>query len=98
MAVHNGGSAPNYETVSADGTSPHGFGNLYRIMTPDAQDRLTSNIARAMKDVSDAVKKLQISHFNMVEPAYGAAVARKLAAFSAADREPAKSLSVAKEA
>jgi catalase len=126
MAVHNGGAAPNYETVSAGGTSPHGFGNgdpgwdlrgaagryderptaddftqagnLYRILKTDARDRLTSNIARAMKDVSEDVKKLQISHFSKADPAYGAAVARKLAALSAADREPAKSLSVAKEA
>ena len=126
MAVHNGGSAQNYETVDAGGSAPQGFGNgdpgwvlqgtagryderataddftqagnLYRIMKPDAQDRLTSNIANAMKNVSDDIKKLQIGHFSKADPAYGPAVARKLAAFNAADREPAKSLSVAKEA
>ncbi|MBI3346281.1 MAG: catalase, partial [Burkholderiales bacterium] len=49
-----------------------------RVMTPDAQDRLTSNIAAAMKSVSDAVKTVQIGHFTKADPAYGAAVARKL--------------------
>jgi hypothetical protein len=31
-----------------------------------------------MKNVSDDIKKLQISHFSKADPAYGAAVARKL--------------------
>jgi catalase len=53
-------------------------GNLYRVMRPDAQDRLTTNIAGAMKDVTEDVKKRQIAHFSKADPAYGAAVARKL--------------------
>jgi catalase len=53
-------------------------GNLFRVMKPDAQDRLTSNIAGAMKDVSADVKAVQIGHFTKADPAYGAAVARKL--------------------
>jgi catalase len=107
MAIDNGGSTQNYETVNAAGTSPSGFGhgdpgweldcvagrydergtsddftqagNLYRIMTPDAQDRLTSNIAGAMAGVSADVKATQIGHFAKADPDYGAAVARKLA-------------------
>jgi catalase len=73
-------------------------GNLYRVMKPDAQDRLTSNIAGAMQDVSDDIKKRQIAHFTKADPAYGAAVARKLAPLGAADAGAAKSPSVAKEA
>jgi catalase len=73
-------------------------GNLYRVMQADAQDRLTSNIASAMKDVSEEIKKRQIGHFTAADPAYGAAVAHKLAALAAADTEAAKPLSVAKEA
>ena len=116
MAIFNGGSAPNYETVSAAGTTPSGFGhgdpgwplagdagrydergasddftqagNLYRVMTPDARDRLTTNIAGAMKNVSDDIKSRQIGHFTKADPAYGAAVGRKLAALSgSADEE-----------
>ena len=126
MAVENGGSAQNYQTVNAAGTGSSGLGhgdpgwalggvtgrydergesddftqagNLYRVMKPDAQDRLTSNIAGAMKDVSDDIKAVQIGHFTKADPAYGAAVARKLAALGAASTEAAKPLSVVKEA
>jgi catalase len=62
-------------------------GNLFRVMTPDAQDRLTGNIAGAMKDVTADVKARQIAHFAKADPAYGAA-----------DAEAAKALSVVKEA
>ena len=55
-------------------------GNLFRLMPADAQERLTSNIANAMKDVSDDVKTRQLGHFAKADPAYGAAVARKLGA------------------
>jgi len=107
MAVLNGGSEQNYETVNAAGTSPSGFGhgdpgweldslagrydergcsddftqagNLFRLMPADAQDRLTSNIAAAMKSVSEDIQALQIGHFAKADPDYGAAVARKLA-------------------
>ncbi len=67
-------------------------------MDSAAQDRLTSNIAGAMKDVSADVKALQIGHFTKADAAYGAAVAAKLAALGAADGEAARALSVAKEA
>ena len=72
-------------------------GNLFRIMPADAQDRLTSNIAGSMKDVSVEIKTLQIGHFTKADPAYGAAVARKLALLGGADAEAAKQLSVVKE-
>ncbi|MGC1174225.1 catalase [Polaromonas sp.] len=126
MAIDNGSSAQNYETVAAAGTSPGGLGhgdaglalngmagrydergasddftqagNLFRVMKPDAQDRLTSNIAGALKDVSRDVQQVQIGHFTKADPAYGAAVARKLSALAAASAQAAKPLSVAKEA
>jgi catalase len=53
-------------------------------MTPDARDRLTTNIAGAMKDVSNEIKRRQIGHFTKADPAYGAAVERKLTALGAA--------------
>ena len=124
MAIDNGGSAQNYENVSAGGTSPNGFGhgdagwalsgaagrfdergtsddftqagNLFRVMKPDAQDRLTSHIAGAMKSVSGDIQALQIGHFMKADPAYGAAVARKLSALCGTDGEAAKALSVVK--
>jgi catalase len=61
-------------------------GNLFRVMKPDAQDRLTTHIAGAMRPVSSDVRAVQIGHFTKADPAYGAAVARKLAALDAAAR------------
>jgi len=54
-------------------------GNLFRLMPPDAQDRLTSNIACSLRLVSADVQGLQLKHFTQADPDYGAAVARKLA-------------------
>lgn len=72
-------------------------GNLFRIMPPDEQDRLTSNIAQALRDVPASIQTLQISHFSKADPAYGEAVARKLDQ-AGARTSPAAALSVAKEA
>lgn len=124
MAVENGGSAQNYETVNAAGTGERGFGhgdagwpvagvagrydergtsddftqagNLYRVMAADARDRLTSNIAGALKNVTPDIQQLQISHFTKADPEYGALVASKLTAMAQTD-QPAAQLSVAKE-
>jgi catalase len=68
------------------------------VLTPDAQDRLTTNIAGAMKEVSDDIKQRQIGHFSKADPAYGAAVARKLAPLGPVNGQAAKALSVQKEA
>jgi catalase len=55
-------------------------GNLFRLLPADEQERLTSNIANAMRGVpSDEIRLRQIGHFTKADPAYGAAVARKLA-------------------
>jgi catalase len=55
-------------------------GNLFRLLPADEQERLTSNIANAMRGVpSDEIRQRQIGHFTKADPAYGAAVARKLA-------------------
>ena len=58
-------------------------GDLFRLMTPDAKDRLTTNIANAMSSVSDEIKQRQLGHFMKADPDYGAAVAKKLAALAA---------------
>lgn len=47
-------------------------------MLADAQERLISNIAGAMKSVSREIQDRQIGHFTKADPAYGAAVRRKL--------------------
>ena len=53
-------------------------GDLYRLLTADAQARLVANIIGAMKPVPDAIKRRQLEHFRRADPAYGAAVAKGL--------------------
>lgn len=71
------GSAGRYDErgVSDDYTQA---GNLFRLLAADAQDRLTSNIAAAMRHVPAEIQRRQIGHFTKADPAYGEAVARKL--------------------
>ncbi|HSV44248.1 MAG TPA: catalase [Ramlibacter sp.] len=53
-------------------------GNLYRLMPADAQERLTTHIANAMRGVAAQIQARQLAHFDRADPAYGAAVRRKL--------------------
>jgi catalase len=54
-------------------------GNLFRLLDADAQDRLTTNIANAMRGVPRDIRERQVGHFRKADPRYGAEVARKLA-------------------
>ncbi len=53
-------------------------GDLFRLMTPDAQERLMENIAGTMKEVPQYIVELQLSHFYKADPAYGNGIAAKL--------------------
>jgi len=53
-------------------------GNLFRLMKPDARERLTANIVASMKSVPQRIQELQIQHFHKADPAYGAGVAKGL--------------------
>jgi catalase len=53
-------------------------GDLFRLMRPDAQQRLFQNIAEAMAGVPEPIIRRQLSHFSKADPAYGAGVARAL--------------------
>lgn len=53
-------------------------GNLFRLMTPDQQERLFSNIAEAMAGVPRHIVERQLGHFDKADPAYGAGVRRAL--------------------
>jgi catalase len=55
-------------------------GNLFRLMTPEAKERLVTNIANAMQSVPDEIRQRQIAHFTKADPAYGQGVTAKLAA------------------
>ncbi len=53
-------------------------GNLYRLMSAAERDRLTSNIANAMRAVPEAIQARQIAHFQRADAQYGDSVARKV--------------------
>ncbi len=53
-------------------------GALFRLMSPDAQERLMDNIARAMQGVPEKIVQRQIGHFHQADPAYGEGVSRRM--------------------
>ena len=57
-------------------------GNLFRLMTDEAQRNLFDNIAGAMSSVSGEIQARQLGHFDRADPAYGAGVRAALEARS----------------
>ncbi|HOC00345.1 MAG TPA: catalase [Verrucomicrobiota bacterium] len=51
-------------------------GNLFRLMTPDQQERLFRNTAAAMDGVPEAIVQRQLVHFHKADPQYAAGVAK----------------------
>jgi catalase len=66
---HDHRSDPDYYTQPGD---------LFRLMTPDARERLVGNIVASMKSVPERIQRLQIQHFYKADPAYGTGVAKGL--------------------
>jgi catalase len=65
----------NHRDGNDDYTQP---GNLFRLMTPEQQERLFSNIAAAMNGVHKEIVQRQLVHFHKADPAYAAGVAKAL--------------------
>lgn len=60
-------------------------GDLFRLMTPEKQQLLFDNTARAMGDAPDFIKRRHVENCTKADPAYGAGVEaalRKLGAFA----------------
>jgi catalase len=53
-------------------------GNLFRLMKPDARERLIGNIAGSLKHAPQRIQELQVQQFLQADPAYGAGVAKAL--------------------
>jgi catalase len=53
-------------------------GALFRLMEPDARERLIGNIVRAMQGVPRDIQERQVQHLSKADPAYGEGVARGL--------------------
>ncbi len=65
----------NHRDGNDDYTQP---GNLFRLMTPDQQQRLFKNIATAMVGVPEEIIQRQLRHFHKAEPRYAEGVAKAL--------------------
>ncbi len=50
-------------------------GNLFRLMSPEQQNALFKNTARAMRDAPEEIKKRHIGNCMKVDPAYGKGIA-----------------------
>ncbi|MEO6802798.1 MAG: catalase [Granulicella sp.] len=53
-------------------------GNLFRLLKPDAQERLFGNIAVSLGKVEKRIQDLQINHFYKCDPRYGEGVAKAI--------------------
>jgi catalase len=53
-------------------------GNLFRLMKPDARQRLMDNIAAAMQGVPSEIVRRQVLHFYLADPDYGIGVATRM--------------------
>jgi catalase len=65
----------NHREGIDDYTQP---GNLFRLLTPDAQARLIDNIVTSMKSVPQRIQEKQIQHFLKADRAYGEGIAKGL--------------------
>lgn len=81
LALHGSAARWNYREDDNDYfTQP---GDLFRLLTPDAQQRLFDNTARNISGVSEHIVQKHIAHCTQADPAYGAGVAKAIAALKA---------------
>jgi catalase len=67
-----------YDHRELDGDYYTQPGNLFRLMTPEAQDRLCGNIAASLGKVEKRIQDLQINHFYKCDPKYGEGIAKAI--------------------
>lgn len=72
------GDAYNYNEREFDSDYYSQPGNLYRLMTPEQQQVLYENTARAMGDAELFIKQRHVRNCSKADPAYGAGVAKAL--------------------
>jgi catalase len=77
LALNGAADRWNYREDDADYfTQP---GDLFRLLTPDAQQRLFENTARNIAGVSEHIVQKHIAHCTQADPAYGKGVADAIA-------------------
>lgn len=53
-------------------------GDLFRLLNKEERDRLTTNLANAMKGVPAEIVRANLHHFHKCDPEYGQSIARKV--------------------
>ena len=72
------GSADHWDFRQDDADYYKQPGDLFRLMTPEEQQLLFDNTARAMGDAPDFIKQRHVDNCSKADPAYGAGVAAAL--------------------
>ena len=75
LAISGDAERYNHRDGNDDYTQP---GNLFRLMAPDARERLMDNIRDAMQGVPTDIVRRQVAHFYRADPAYGVGVATRM--------------------
>jgi catalase len=76
LRIHGDGDFWNFREDDADYYEQPG--DLFRLMTPEQQQVLFANTARAMGDAPEFIKRRHIANCSKADPAYGAGVANAL--------------------
>jgi catalase len=76
--TYDSATVERYDHRQLDGDYYTQPGNLFRLMKPDAQERLCGNIAAGLGQVETRIQDLQINHFYKCDPKYGEGVAKVL--------------------
>jgi catalase len=76
--TYDNATVARYDHRELDGDYYTQPGNLFRLTTADAQQRLIGNIAASLGQVEKRIQDLQISHFTKCDPKYGEGVARAI--------------------
>ncbi|MGJ3523072.1 catalase [Nitratidesulfovibrio sp. D1] len=76
LAIKGDAAHWNYREDDADYYDQPG--RLFRLMTPEQQDALFQNTARAMGDAPEEIKRRHVGNCAKADPAYGAGVAKAL--------------------
>ena len=86
LALEGAADRFDHRAGNDDYTQP---GNLFRLLKPDAKERLMDNIAAAMQGVPTNIVERQVAHFAKADPAYGAGVAKRMGVAVPADLKTA---------
>src|SRR5690606_15834163 len=78
-----GGWADRHDFRADDSNYYEQPGDLFRLMTPQEQQRLFANTARAINGASEATVERHIQNCTLADPAYGAGVRQAIEALAA---------------